>query len=301
MSVKSRLPILLIIVLSLAIIVAWGLYGAFYAPNEEISQTYTEIYQELEASEVKSISIDTITHNVEIRSSQEDKIRISYYQKVESSNIYSFEKGSVTLKLLEKGDELENLFYRSKRKLNTVVIYLPQECDIAISNHNVDGDLTMENVTLRSLTMNSTNGSINATGVNCRQLRFTTVFGESVISNVTADSIHLTSNSGNTEVRETVFGSLTVNEVTGNINVRLVDSVTGYDVTLFTNYGSLVLNNHPCMEKDGQTGEERETNSYRQENLESGKSITLTGIRNTISLVGDETAANETEQPAGEQ
>ena len=300
MSVKSRMPILLIILLSLAIVIAWIFYGAFYARNEEISQTYTEVYQELEGSEVKTISIDTITHNVEIRPSQEDKIRISYYQKVESSNQYSFENGKVSLKMLEKGDELENLFYRSKRKLNTIVIYLPEESSVSITNHNVDGDLSVEGITLKSLVMNSSNGSITVSSVNCDEIKFITVFGESRVNGVMCHNISLTSNSGRAEVRDTVFSSLNISEVTGDIDVRLQDSITTYNLNLSTSYGTLKVNNRDVVEVNPETGDERIVSSMKQNLPDSSKVIVLTGIRNQISLTGDETVQPETEQTEAE-
>ena len=59
---KNNFLFIMIILLAAGIFGTLWFYKTYIVPNARMSSTYMEVYQDLDANEIKTISIDTIIH-----------------------------------------------------------------------------------------------------------------------------------------------------------------------------------------------------------------------------------------------
>ena len=288
MSLRNKLPILLVIFMAVVIAVAWFLYGTFYAQKEEISRSYIESYQELEPSDVRSITIDTVNHKVIIRPSNDEKVRLSYYQRPENSNSLTNDSGVITLKIIEKAEDMDNLFYRSKRQIDTVTVYVPEDSAINITVRSSYGPVNVDEVQLGNLVLSSSTGNFTVSKLTSKELNMSSTAGFSHIEDSVCGKITVSSNSGEIIISNSDFTHLNASNVTGNIRAELVDSLENYRAGFNTLYGILTINGERVTETD-EEGKSITVNEYTSSPENAKKDITLTGVRNSVEVTSNET------------
>ena len=282
MNTRSKLPIFLILLLTIAIIGIWVAYGVYYVPSARISATYMEVYQEVDPAETRVINISNINHKLIIKRSEGEKVRINYFQKVDNINTYNVNDGTVTLKMAERVENLENLFFQSNRKIDTITISVPEGCAITITNDTVSGTVTAEDLSFTSLSA-------------------TTLMGTIDIKNSTINNLTINTNEGNVNVTGVVFDKLHAISVSGTVSVDITDSLMNdYVSNMSSTYGILKING----ERVHDTVDEKDTVVNYFVNQPEGltREITISGARSTLNINSVEPAVEpEPEvEPGGE-
>ncbi len=213
---NTSILVYIIIVLALLIVGVWMSYFVFYRPSANISASYLEVFQEVEKENVSNLVIDCVDHKVIILPSSDDKIKITYFQKQDNSITYTASGNTVSLKMVERSEDLDNLFYQSKRKLDTITIYVPECPGLSIRVNSVDGSLKADDIKVRSLSFTSVNGACS-------------------VSYLTAGKLSLVSNYGNITLANSHVDDISLSQVTGTTEVSLLDSVNDYKVNASSN------------------------------------------------------------------
>lgn len=279
MNTRSKLPIFLIVLLTVAIVGIWVAYGVFYIPSARISATYMEVYQEVDPAETRVINISNINHKLIIKRSEGEKVRINYFQKVDNINTYNASDGTVTLKMAERVENLDNLFFQSNRKIDTITISVPEGCDIAISNDTVSGTVSVDDLSFDSLSLSTLMGTID-------------------ISNSSIRSLAVNTNEGNVNITDVVFDRLHAISVSGTVNLNILDSLNDYVSNLTSTYGILNINGERVHEKV----EEKDTIVNHYENTPEGaeREITISGARSTLNISTVEPVIEPEPTPEGQ-
>ena len=264
----------MIVLLAAGIFGILWFYNTYLVPNAGMSSTYMEVYQNLDASEIKSISIDTINNKVRVIVTDDEKVKISYYERVDSANSFVVDKKGVSLKIIERTETPSNQFISQTRQIDTITIYIPRESTIILTNKNIDGSMELDGVSLESLVVNTITGSIT-------------------VKNSSINVMDLNTNSGDVSVTGTQFDNLSIAEVTGKVNLIISDSLKAYDLAIKSVNGFLTVNN----EKVKVINDDVETvvNYMEEDREETERSIRITSLRSNINVVSNEEAINENE------
>lgn len=263
---RANILVLSIVVLSLLIIGVWLSYFVFYRPSASISASYIEVFQEVEQNNVTNLTIDCVDHKVVVLPSSDDKVKITYFQKQDNSITYATSGTSVSLKMVERSEDLDNLFYQSKRKIDTITIYVPESRDLNIKIISVDGAITVGDITVKSLSLTSVNGACKA-------------------SYVTASRLNIVSNYGDITMTGCTSNEIGIGQVTGTTSVSLLESLNDYDVNIVSQYGTLTVNGQRLHE----TVEETDIIvNYLITDNDTKKTLNVSGIRNVIEVTSVE-------------
>ncbi len=276
---KNNFLLIMIILLAAGIFGTLWFYNTYIVPNARMSSTYMEVYQDLDANEIKTISIDTINNKVNVVATNDQKIKISYFQRTDSANSFVVNKNEVTLKIIERTETPSNSFISSTRRIDTITIYLPAGSDISLSNKTYEGRLTIDGVSMNKVTASSINGAMT-------------------IRNCTVSSLDLNTNSGEMVISDNMFNNATLQGVTGKITMKINDSLTGYDLNIHTENGFLTVNN----DRVRVVVDEQETVvNYLEEDREGiDRLLKITSFRGNISLASNEETVNNNEETSGE-
>ena len=272
---KNNFLFIMIILLAAGIFGTLWFYNTYIVPNARMSSTYMEVYQDLDANEIKTISIDTINNKVNVVVTNDQKIKISYFQRTDSANSFVVNKNDVSLKIIERTETPSNSFISSTRRVDTITIYLPAGSEVSLTNKTYEGQLTIDGVSLNRITASSINGAITIR--NCR-----------------AGSIDLNTNSGEVNVSDNEFSNAVIQGVTGKVTMKITDSLALYNLNIRTENGFLTVNNERVRE----VVDEQETvvNYMEVEREGVERSIKLTSFRGNISLVSNEEAVSNNEE-----
>ncbi|MGI6608591.1 MAG: DUF4097 family beta strand repeat-containing protein [Erysipelotrichaceae bacterium] len=222
---KKENGLFIIIVILLFLILGMSyVYGKYYFPSAKSYSSYLEIFQEFESSEINTISIDSINHNVVIKPSNNEKIKVSYYQKVDNSNVFKLEQKCLNMVFIERVENFDSLIFQPERNVGVITVYLPQDITIDIVVKTVIGSFSMSDVTARNISFNN-------------------ITGDFVMNNVNCNRISLTCNTGNVNFKDVVFNNFNGSVVSGIFEFALVDSADLYKFNVSTTYGQLKLNN----------------------------------------------------------
>ena len=219
----------LIVLLIAGIIGFWWIYNSYYLPGVRIENTYIEVYQDVDASEISTIVINTIDHKVVVKPTDDVKVKISYFQKIDNNNTFTISNHTVRLRMIEKAENLDNIFYQNTRPIDTITIYIPQGVLLNVTNDTVGGSLTVRDVKLKELRTVSVGGSV-------------------LVENSDIETIRLESNYGDLSVSGSTFVKLEIEAVTSPCRLSLTDSLSLYDLNLQSTYGVLLINNERVHE-----------------------------------------------------
>ena len=233
---RNNFLIIMIVLLAAGIIGSLWFYNTYYLPNAQMSSTYMEVYQDLDATEIQSISIDTINHKDRVVSTEDEKVKISYFQRTDSANSFVMNNRDVTLKIIERAENTSNSFFSSTRQIDTITVYLPVDSAISINNKTIEGTFEASNVSAASVNLNSISGSID-------------------LNNCTFKRVDINSNSGEIKAEGLISDSVNIIEVTGKISLSIPDSLEAYNLDIRSDYGILTVNEDRVViiEEDKQT------------------------------------------------
>ncbi|MBR2546271.1 MAG: hypothetical protein IKE93_08935, partial [Erysipelotrichaceae bacterium] len=113
---RNSFLVIMMVLLAAGIAASLWFYNTYIVPNAQMSSTYMEVYQDLDANEIRSVSIDTINHRVNVVPTDEDKVKISYFQRTDSANSFVINNRDVSLKIIERAEEPTNSFITSTRQ-----------------------------------------------------------------------------------------------------------------------------------------------------------------------------------------
>lgn len=283
MSKRSVLTLALVLVLSIAVIGIWVVRTFFYAPSEAINATYMEVHQEISTSEIHTIHIKSVNHNLVFQTSDSENVKITYFQKIDNSNIYSQDNGILYLEMIEQVEDLSSIFYQPTRKIDTIIISIPKEIPLRIINENYTGNFEIKGASVKSISNSTINGNIE-------------------LSDVTVQNLTLTSNSGGIKLDHVSFTKAGITGVRGNIDIDLTDSLELYNLDVSTSFGTLMINDERVKEIYEEDGVQKEmfVNTIKKESDEAVASLTVSAVRNTISITSIEpvTVEDEVQEPA---
>ena len=252
----------LIVLLIAGIIGFLWFYNSYYLPGKRIENTYIEVYQDVDPSDIGTIWIDTIDHKVVIKPSDDEKVKISYFQKIDNSNSFTISNHTVRLWMIEKAEDLENIFYQNSRPIDTITIYIPQGSYLSFKNDTVGGSLTVRDVRLKDLQAGSVGGPV-------------------VLENAEINHIKLDINYGGITVTNCQFQMMDINAVTGECRVSLPDSLSLYNLNLHTSYGTLSVNNERVHEIINETDV---IVNRLERNVGAEKNIIISSVRSIINV-----------------
>lgn len=220
---RKQNGLFLIIVLLLVLILGTSYaYGKYYFPSAKSYSAYLEIFQEYENEEINSIYIDSINHSVVIKPSNNEKIKVSYYQKVDNSNTFKLEQKVLNMEFIEKVENFDSLLFQPDRNVAVVTIYLPQDCIIDINVKTIIG-------------------SFSISDVDARNINFNNITGDFIMSNVNCNSIIVSCNTGDIKMSSTTFNRFNGSVVSGDFEFLLMESVETFKFEVATTYGQLKL------------------------------------------------------------
>ncbi len=276
---ENRLFVLIVILLALILGISY-IYGKYYFPSAKSYSAYLEIFQEFESGEIISISVDSINHSVEIKPSNNEKIKVSYYQKVDNSNTFKLDQKVLTMEFIERVENFDPLIFKPDKNINVITIYIPVDTTIDINVKTIIGSFTINDVTVRNINFNNITGDFNLRNVNC-------------------NSIILSCNTGNIKVVDAMFNRFYGSVVSGELEFSLLESFDSYKFEVTTTYGQLKLNNDFVYETNvvNEIETVEKSNSLISTDAKEGKSFVLNTLRGNISINTTEeietTEANE--------
>ena len=283
MKKKSNFLLILLVLLVISIIGAWTIYNVYYAPNARISATYMEVYQELDPNEISVFSFESVNHKLVLKTTDEDKIKITYFQKENNNNSYVITNRGVTLKLIERVEDLNNTFYQSKRSIDTITVLLPKGYEFSLTNKTTSGTLMAEEVQLNSLVTVSVSGGIT-------------------LSKCDIKAVNLNTNYGPVGISESEIGRLIVSDVSGDVRIRINDSINDYGLNLKTSFGTLLINGHKPVIVEEEV--EKEVNEMQVDKTD-GKYMEVIATRSYIVIDTNEPAepapTEQTQEPTEEK
>ena len=275
---KKVNPLTLIIVLMCLMIagVLWA-YNEYFYPSQVIYSTYGQVNYSYNADEVNTINVSCINHNIVIKKSSDENIKISYYQKVDNSNKYRepFDRKLIELQIAESVEKIDNFVFKSENKISTITIYIPEGKTITFKGEAVYGTISVENCQFNSLSFETINGSID--------------IKDSIINNLT-----LNCNDGTIAIDGSEFKNVDIDNVSGNVTMNLINSFNDYESDILSRYGSLSINNISPVEIDEETQQEKVV-SYLVNKPEGAKNkIKIVSTRSKILI-------NSVEPPVEEE
>ncbi|MBQ3375447.1 MAG: DUF4097 family beta strand repeat protein [Erysipelotrichaceae bacterium] len=271
---RNNFLVILIVLLAAGIFGILWFYNTYLVPNAEMSSTYMEVYQNLDASEIRTINIDTINNKVKVVATEGEKVKISYYERIDSANSFVVDNKTVSLKIIERTETPSNKFISQTRQIDTITIYIPQNSVITVNNKNFDGSMELDGVSLNSLVVNTITGSIT-------------------VKNSMIKVMNLNTNSGDVMVTNTQFDYLGIDEVTGKVTLNINDSLKRYNLAIKSVNGFLTVNNDKVkvMIDDVETV----VNYIDETREETDRTIRITSLRSNINVTSNEEALSENE------
>ncbi len=265
---RKQNGLFLIIVLLLVLILGTSYaYGKYYFPSAKSYSAYLEIFQEYENEEINSIYIDSINHSVVIKPSNNEKIKVSYYQKVDNSNTFKLEQKVLNMEFIEKVENFDSLLFQPDRNVAVVTIYLPQDCIIDINVKTIIG-------------------SFSISDVDARNINFNNITGDFIMSNVNCNSIIVSCNTGDIKMSSTTFNRFNGSVVSGDFEFLLMESVETFKFEVATTYGQLKLNNGYIYETNlvNEIETVEKSNSLISDSSKEGKVFIFNTLRGNILI-----------------
>lgn len=265
---RKQNGLFLIIVLLLVLILGTSYaYGKYYFPSAKSYSAYLEIFQEYENEEINSIYIDSINHSVVIKPSNNEKIKVSYYQKVDNSNTFKLEQKVLNMEFIEKVENFDSLLFQPDRNVAVVTIYLPQDCIIDINVKTIIG-------------------SFSISDVDARNINFNNITGDFIMSNVNCNSIIVSCNTGDIKMSGTTFNRFNGSVVSGDFEFLLMESVETFKFEVATTYGQLKLNNGYIYETNlvNEIETVEKSNSLISDSSKEGKVFIFNTLRGNILI-----------------
>lgn len=222
-----------IIVIAIAIGGLAVVYERFIHPNDTISATYIEVYKDLVPEEIDTLIIQSINHKVIVKTSTDDQFHISYFQKADNINTYTLSGRILTLNIVESAENLDNLFYKSKRAIDTITVSVPKNKALNFKNETISGSLIINKAILNVVTAESVSGSIS-------------------IAQMTAEHLRTDVNSGFTQISDSPIVLVEVQSVNGSIYVNLPEPINNYQLDIDGLYGTLTVNNEQVADEAGE-------------------------------------------------
>jgi phage tail tube protein FII len=265
---RKQNGLFLIIVLLLVLILGTSYaYGKYYFPSAKSYSAYLEIFQEYENEEINSIYIDSINHSVVIKPSNNEKIKVSYYQKVDNSNTFKLEQKVLNMEFIEKVENFDSLLFQPDRNVAVVTIYLPQDCIIDVNVKTIIG-------------------SFSISDVDARNINFNNITGDFIMSNVNCNSIIVSCNTGDIKMSGTTFNRFNGSVVSGDFEFLLMESVETFKFEVATTYGQLKLNNGYIYETNlvNEIETVEKSNSLISDSSKEGKVFIFNTLRGNILI-----------------
>jgi DUF4097 and DUF4098 domain-containing protein YvlB len=281
MKKKKNSVYILIAILLVAIVGIYLAYDKLYYPSARTYATYLAVHQELEEKDAERISITTFNHKVIVRPSDDDKIKVIYYQKSDNANVLVMDGRKFELTMVERVENLDNILFKSDKKIDTITVYLPAEHAYNLAVESVDGSLAAE-------------------GVSLSQLTFENAYGDVTIRNCQLGRAELTISYGNITLADNEFTSLKTSAVAGNITLSLKQAVADYSIKASTTYGTLLLNEQRITVID-EEGNEVIVNELTTEEDRKKPAVLISSTRSKIyinSIEPEPVEENPEEQPA---
>ena len=269
---RNSFLIIMMVLLAAGIAGSLWFYNTYIVPNAQMSSTYMEVYQDLDANEIRTISIDTINHKVNVVPTDDEKVKISYFQRTDSANSFVINNRDVSLKIIERAEAPTNSFITSTRQIDTITIYLPSQSSIAVSNKTIEGIFNAENVTAESFVLSSISGAVN-------------------FRNITAGKVDINSNSGAVMINGLQADTITILEVTGNVTLDIKDSLTLYNLDIRSSNGRLTVNESPVKLIIDDT--ETVVNYLEAQREGVTRSISINSLRSSINVNSNEEPVDE--------
>lgn len=236
MKKQKNSVLFLIAILVILIVGVYLAYDKLYIPSARTYATYLAVHQELDQAEADSLKIDTSNHKVVILPSDDDKVKIVFYQKSDNANVLSNENKRFELTMVERVENLDNILFKSEKKIDTIYIYLPLDKAFTLSVKSVDGQLTVNGVKLKELTFNNTVGDVSIT--NCELGRVT-----------------INTNTSNLLFDNNTFSNLAVDIVAGTCQLKLPGSLYASKLNIKTMYGNILINGEQLKAVDEEGNE----------------------------------------------
>lgn len=180
-----------------------------------------EVLQETGTEKIKNVKIDTLIHNVEFLSSEDEFYKVDYH--ISERDVFSFNVENDTL--IITNTRKRKLFNFSWGRIETpkITVWLPLNFNGKIDIKTATGSVDIDDFTLESLYINLSTGRVNLNNI---------VVTNNIIINTSTSTIALTNIECN---------NLDVDSSTGKITVS--DANIKGNATFNTSTGSIILTN----------------------------------------------------------
>ena len=215
----SRNKILPVVLLSLLIIFLLSFMTCliifpnnyYFRFNGKAEELYNEVY---ETDDVDSLNVDMISADIDVRYSEDEKIRviINGYEKVKDT--YRINLNNRELSITENSKP--TFWFGFSSGGDNIIIYLPQSYKNDISLKGVSSDIRLRNDYDLDLTVKTTSGDVNINRIN--NINVETTSGE--INIKSAKKVKASSVSGDIDINN--LTNLDVKTVSGDVSLGII-------------------------------------------------------------------------------
>lgn len=232
------------------------------ARNSYGEETFTQ--RHFDAGKITDVYAKDINNHVEIVSSNEDTVSITYFDSEKEHYNISVSGGRLSVAYEEKRPWYMYLF-NWNMKTYTLTLHVPESMlttlNAATTNGNLtfsgvqaagsiqgkctNGKITLNRIAAERINISSTNGKVELTNINTHSdATFTSTNGAVTATNITADSLDLhTTNGKITTARVNVKTKLDISSTNGAIAGSIIGQAADFTISAHTTNGKNNLKN----------------------------------------------------------
>jgi DUF4097 and DUF4098 domain-containing protein YvlB len=246
-SMKNKYKLIIFIVLVVLMFFGMALIGAkgkisnlkyvIFGDQNHTLKTLTE------TNSFIKLKINIVDKNIEFITSEEEEIKIEYYESEQYSFSHYFSDDTLGFYGERNFYFNFNFFNFNKSKYRTVKVYLPKGYSGAIEAITSNSKISISDYTLTSLDLESSNGKITVSNINTEKLELTTSNstislsninvvndlycqtsnGKVLLNNISAEDIEVITSNGAIEGSQFKATSISFNTSNSPINTTSID------------------------------------------------------------------------------
>lgn len=199
---------------------------------------------------ITEMDVKTINEAINIKSSSDNKIHISYYES--EIETYQITKQNGTLSVhyenLQSGlDQFLSTFRYGILQFDwldrDLTIYLPETYQKTLNVKDTNGSVTVEAISLNELQLNSVNGSLKVNNSNMETLNMKSTNGAIQVEESDTKNVILKSTNGSIKFLNSSGTNMNLNTTNGSIKASLIGDQKEYNIKVSKVNGSSNIDN----------------------------------------------------------
>jgi len=226
--------------------------------NLSFDTTSKNLIEEKEINNIKNLNIEFNTLDIDIKTTEDDKITIKLYSDDEEE--HKIEEQEDTINIIHKEQEHRINFFNKSPKL---VIYLPSSYDKEINIEGEAGDIHLDKLPNTNIKANLDVGDIKAESLNKVNIKVKT--GDIKINKL--NDLITEIQTGDIKLNE-INNHLDINLKTGDVKIEEVNINENSKIEIKTGDVKIQKTNEIYVEADTRVGDIKVQNNYRKAEIE---------------------------------